>query len=203
MSIVKKLINESNKLSLNNTYRVNVKDEECCSVSISITNTYTPTAGNTVDFKATPIGWYETPSYQWKKNGSNVGTNSSTYSLTLTNYDDNAEITCVLSPSTSCPDTTSNTITLSVYYMSGPTIMPWHANLQYTINRPSYTYTWGTFDSDNFAFVSGGEQTCCVTKGSNVHDLDWITLTCDLGNNGIVSVTMQVLSSTPDYDTCS
>ena len=203
MSIVKKLINESGKLSLNTDYKVNVMNGECCSVSIAITNSYTPTAGNTVNFKATPSGWCETPSYQWKKNGNNVGTDSSTYSLVLTNGDDNAEITCVLTPSTSCPVTTSNVLTLAVYYMDGPTVMPWHSNLQYTINRPSYTYTWGTFDSSHFAFVSGGGQTCCVTKGNAVLNLTWLTLTCDLGTNGTVSVTMQVLSSAPDYDTCS
>jgi hypothetical protein len=56
-------------------------------------------------------------SYQWRKNGSNVGTNSSSLTFTPTSADDQASIDCVVSssrPSTSTD--TSNAATLTVYY---------------------------------------------------------------------------------------
>jgi hypothetical protein len=71
--------------------------------------------GTSVTFTATPTNGGTTPSYQWKVNGVNVGTNSSIYtSSTLANGDQvivemTSNATCV----TGSP-ATSNTITISV-----------------------------------------------------------------------------------------
>ncbi|MDB5274087.1 MAG: hypothetical protein JWO58_2454 [Chitinophagaceae bacterium] len=67
---------------------------------------------NTGTFSATSINAGASPSYQWKLNGTNVGTNSSTYSNVALNAND--IITCVLTPNLAgCNATTytSNSLT--------------------------------------------------------------------------------------------
>ncbi|PLX11336.1 MAG: hypothetical protein C0594_03820 [Marinilabiliales bacterium] len=70
--------------------------------------------GSTVTFTATPTNG-GTPSYQWMNNGSNVGTNSNTFSTsTLANYD---EISCTMISNASCISTTdasSNTLLITI-----------------------------------------------------------------------------------------
>ncbi|MEP7169169.1 MAG: hypothetical protein ABI855_07330, partial [Bacteroidota bacterium] len=72
-------------------------------------------AGDNVIFTATPVLGGSGPSYQWKKNGVNVGTNSSIYSSSsLANGD---VISVVLTSNSSCattPNATSNTIVMVV-----------------------------------------------------------------------------------------
>jgi hypothetical protein len=85
------------------------------SVSISANPSGAICAGTSVTFTAVPTNGGTTPSYQWKVNGSNVGTNSRTYtSSSLTNGN---TVTCVLTSNSICPSgnpATSNTITMSV-----------------------------------------------------------------------------------------
>ena len=85
------------------------------SVSIAASPTGSITAGTGVTFTATPTNGGTTPAYQWKKNGSNVGTNSATYTdAALANND---KITCVLTSNDACasPTTaTSNELTMTV-----------------------------------------------------------------------------------------
>jgi hypothetical protein len=73
------------------------------------------TAGTSVTFTATPTNGGTTPAYQWKKNGSDVGTNSATYTdAALANGD---VISCVMTSNDPCasPTTaTSNEITVVV-----------------------------------------------------------------------------------------
>ena len=84
--------------------------------SVSITSsTNNICSGTSVTFTASPTNGGSTPSYQWKKNGVNVGTNSTTYSnSSLVNGD---VISCVLTSNASCANpttTTSNSITINV-----------------------------------------------------------------------------------------
>ncbi len=85
------------------------------SVSINASPSGAICAGTNVGFTATPTNGGTTPAYQWKKNGSNVGANSNTYSdAGLANGD---QITCVLTSNVACPSgnpATSNTITMTV-----------------------------------------------------------------------------------------
>lgn len=88
--------------------------------SVSITGNSSISSGNSVTFTAAPTDGGSAPTYQWKLNGTNVGTNSITYSNgELINGD---VITCMMTSNNTCQITstgTSNSITMSVY---GPSI---------------------------------------------------------------------------------
>jgi hypothetical protein len=71
-------------------------------------------AGTSVTFTATPTNGGSTPSYQWKVNGVNVGTNSTTYSYTPVNND---AVTCVMTSNATCitgNPATSGTVIMTV-----------------------------------------------------------------------------------------
>jgi hypothetical protein len=80
-------------------------------------------AGTSVTFTATPTNGGSTPSYQWKLNGGNVGTNSTSYANSaLANGD---IITCVLTSNATCasPSTaTSSEITMTVNSTLTPSV---------------------------------------------------------------------------------
>jgi uncharacterized protein (TIGR02145 family) len=85
-------------------------------VSVSITSSLNPVcAGNTVLFTAHPVNEGSSPVYQWKVNGVNAGTNSSTFTYIPINND---QVSCVLTSSlTVCVTNnpaTSNTIVMQV-----------------------------------------------------------------------------------------
>ncbi|MBK6444630.1 MAG: IPT/TIG domain-containing protein [Bacteroidetes bacterium] len=93
-------------------------------VSIAQTGGSNPAcAGTTLTFTASPTNGGTTPSYQWKVNGGNVGTNSATYSSsTLTN---GQIVSCVLTSSALCtttPTANSNSITMTINAQGNPTV---------------------------------------------------------------------------------
>lgn len=70
--------------------------------------------GTSVTFTATPVNGGTAPTYQWKVNGSNVGTGSTYTTMTLVNGD---EVECVMTsnlPGAINNPATSNTITMTV-----------------------------------------------------------------------------------------
>jgi len=83
-------------------------------VSVSIgasTNPYCQ--GATITFTATPINEGNSPQYQWKVNGVNVGTNNPLYSYIPANGD---VVSCILNSSVPCPTgnpAVSNTVTMA------------------------------------------------------------------------------------------
>jgi hypothetical protein len=83
--------------------------------SVSISGTSSICTGTSVTFTATPTNGGSSPSYQWKLNGSNVGTNSTTYTnAALVNGD---VISCVMTANNTCQTAstaTSNSITMTV-----------------------------------------------------------------------------------------
>lgn len=80
-------------------------------------------AGTSVTFTATPTNGGASPSYQWQVNGSNVGSNSATYtSSSLTN---GQTVTCILTSNDACasPTTaTGNSISMTVYNNVTPSV---------------------------------------------------------------------------------
>src|SRR5436853_4348642 len=105
-----------------NGITMNVNPTVTPSVSIALTSGTNPEcAGASATFTATPVNGGITPSYQWKVNGVNAGTNSATFTTTtLTN---GQVVTCVLTSNASCANpltATSNGITMNV----NPTVTP-------------------------------------------------------------------------------
>ena len=117
-------------LSATTYYRRNVTNGTCTVYSVPVTITVNPTStsvsisssagtticsGTSVTFTATPTNGGTSPSYQWKVNGVNSGSNSATFTTsTLTN---GQIVTCVLTSNAPCisPTTgTSNALTMSV-----------------------------------------------------------------------------------------
>jgi hypothetical protein len=90
----------------------------CTSVVPSLTinaSSTTICAGSLVSYTASPVNGGSNPSYQWKLNGSNVGSNSDTYNNNA--HNDGDQVSCVLTSSNACasPGTAnSNTITINV-----------------------------------------------------------------------------------------
>jgi hypothetical protein len=135
--------------------------------SVSVSGTSSICSGTSVTFTATPTNGGSSPSYQWKKNGTNVGTNSTTYTnAALVNGD---VISCVMTANNTCQTTstgTSNSITMS-------------------ISQPS---VGGTVASDQ-SVMSGGNastinltgHTGSVTKWQRSTVLDFSTFT-DVAN---------------------
>ncbi|MBK9639484.1 MAG: T9SS type A sorting domain-containing protein [Bacteroidetes bacterium] len=66
-------------------------------VSIASNATFPVCDGTSVTFTANPVNGGATPTYQWKKNNANVGTNSATY--TLSGLKNNDQVKCVMTSS--------------------------------------------------------------------------------------------------------
>jgi len=84
-------------------------------VSVSISASANPVCdGTPVTYTATPINEGSTPSYQWKINGINSGTNSPSFDYTPANND---QVQCILTSDITCATgnpAASNTITMTV-----------------------------------------------------------------------------------------
>jgi len=71
--------------------------------------------GNTVSFAATPVNGGSSPTYQWKLNNVNIGTNSPTFTSSSLNNGDQVRVVMTSSIGCATPNpATSNTITLIV-----------------------------------------------------------------------------------------
>ncbi len=86
------------------------------SIVINVTSgSSTMCSGSTIVFTATPTNGGATPVYQWKVNGNNVGTNSTSYTTSMLNNSD--VVTCVLTSTITCVTSTtavSSGITVNV-----------------------------------------------------------------------------------------
>ena len=92
------------------------------SVGISASST-SICSGTNVTFTATPTNGGTAPTFQWKVNGINVGTNSSTYSSASLNNND--VVTCVLNSNLPCVSgspSTSSPITITVNPVVTPSV---------------------------------------------------------------------------------
>ena len=111
------------------------------SVSLAANPSGSIVAGTSVTFTATPTNGGAGPAYQWKKNGTNVGTNSTTYTdAALANND---LISCVLTANNACQSAAtanSNSITETVtvatpnYVWTGSTSTDWSVATNWTNN---------------------------------------------------------------------
>lgn len=91
------------------------------SIAASVSGTICP--GTSVTFTATPTNGGSAPSYQWRINGNNAGTNSPTF--TLTSLANNDVVTCRMTSNAVCAlpaVVTSNSITMSISDTQAPVV---------------------------------------------------------------------------------
>ena len=145
-----------------------------CTPSVAINASATTIcSGESVVFNATPTHGGTAPSYQWKVNGGNVGTNSSSYtSASLTN---GSVVTCVMVSNATCASptsVTSNGITMTVSASVTPTFTQIPAicsggsiSLPTTSNN-GITGTWSPAVNNNatttYTFTPNSGQGQCV-----------------------------------------
>ena len=123
-------------------------------VSVSIVESENPIcAGITESFTATPVNGGTAPTFQWKLNGSNVGTGTSSYvNSSLANGN---TITCVLTSDLSCTTgnpATSNSITITVNAPPTSSLMNgdyvWSGNVSTDWETAA---NWLVYDGTNYA----------------------------------------------------
>ncbi|MEI8280291.1 MAG: hypothetical protein WCG87_11050, partial [Bacteroidota bacterium] len=145
------------------------------SVSISAIPGTTICSGSSVTFSAVAINGGNSPSFQWKKNNINVGTNSNTY--TSSSIANNDIITCTLSsndPCTSPSTVTSNSITMTVN-ASGITSISISSPTNTTCSGTSITFTATT----NLSGASYQWQVNGVNQGTNSSTYSYIPVNGD------------------------
>lgn len=157
-------------------------------ISITAAPGTTVCAGTSVTFTATGTNLGGAPTYQWKVNGANVGTNSPNYTTTtLTN---GSTVTCTVTGNAPCTTTapvTSNTITMTI----DPTVVP---TIAITAN-PGNTICAGTSVTFTATITNGGATPTYVwKKGATTVGTNSATYT----DNGLINgdvITCQVTSN--------
>jgi len=125
-------------------------------VSVSISASANPVlSGTLVTFTAVPVSGGSSPVYQWFRNDTATGTNSSTYAYTPLNGD---IITCRLSSSESCTSgnpALSNSLTMTV------------TNIPETMNVSGLVSGTACYNATQTIYVAGGANTFLVQSGGN------------------------------------
>lgn len=141
---------------------ININQYANAGLSISPSTAGSIYANTNVTFTASPIGGGSAPSFQWKKNGQNVGTNSITYSNNV--WADGDIIQCQMTSNAPCVNgspTASNSIVLSVN--AAPAIN--YLITDIIQNKVFY------YDS-SFTFISSGSLSTTILNGTtNVSDV--------------------------------
>jgi hypothetical protein len=183
----------TNNPATSNSITMSVGTSVTPAVSIAITTGSNPSCPNaSATFSATPSNGGATPSYQWKVNGANVGTNVSTYTTSaLTN---GQVVTCVMTSSAACasPSTaTSNAITMTISSSSSPAV-----NIALTGgSNPTCAGTSTTFTATPSGAVSPVYQ--WQVNGSNVGTNSTSYSSSSLTNGQIVTCNMTSAGSCP------
>nr|MBP9187170.1 T9SS type A sorting domain-containing protein [Bacteroidia bacterium] len=108
--------------ALSNKINVTVNAVVTPTVSVQANQTLV-CAGSSVTFTALGLDTGATPTYQWKRNGTNVGTNNRTYIATGLNNNDSVWV--ILTSSVTCattPNATSNKVGINVTTPSTPNV---------------------------------------------------------------------------------
>lgn len=163
------------------------------SVTIALTSGSNPLCdASPVTFTATPTHGGSTPSYQWKLNGSNVGSNSATY--TSSSFTNGQIVTCVMTSSVTCltsPTTTSNGIIMFVASNENPTV----SIAQTTGSNPMCAGSSAIFTATPAHAVSPVYQ--WKINGSNVGSNGTVYSTTGLSDGDVISCEMKSAGSCP------
>jgi hypothetical protein len=152
------------------------------SVSISANPGNTFCGGTSVTFTATSTNGGAAPVYQWKLNGNNIGTNSSSYTnATLSNSD---VVTCGLTSNATCASptiTTSNAITMSVNAVLVPSVS--------ISANPGNTICGGTSVTFTATSTNGGASPVYLWKlnGNNIGTNSSSYTNATLSNSDVVT----------------
>jgi hypothetical protein len=144
--------------------------------------------GQSVSFTATPVNGGATPSYQWKLNGNNVGSNWPIYQNSTLQNGDSVRVVMTSSLASSCQSTaSSNKITMSV----GQTLIP-----SVSINATATTICPGQLVTFTATPTNGGSQPIYQwVKNGSYADLGPVYQTSALANGDSVYV---ILYNTTD-----
>jgi Secretion system C-terminal sorting domain len=130
--------------------------------TIIIVEDLNPTCGSsTINFNATITNGGSAPTYQWKKNGVNVGTDTSWYSGSF--FTNNDVITCVLTSNAQCATSTivtSNAVTLSIIAPVTPTVS--------ILATPGNTICFGQTVTYTATITNGGANPTFLWKVNGV-----------------------------------
>ena len=178
-------------VAYSNSIQMNISTNFSPSVTI-FGGSQTVCTGTPVSFTATPLNAGTNPSYQWKVNGINVGTNSSAF--TLSSPSNNDIITCTLTSALTCIAgsnvVVSNSIQLSV---SGP-VTP---SVTISISSGSQTVCTGTPVTFTAVPANGGPAPSYQwqVNGINAGTNNSVFTSSAFSDNDIVSIIM--LSNAP------
>ncbi|MCI9844383.1 T9SS sorting signal type C domain-containing protein [Flavobacterium pectinovorum] len=167
------------------------------SVSIAASPTGAICSGTSVTFTATPTNQGTAPTYQWRVNGSNVGTNSSVSTFTTTTLANNDIVTVVMtsnaSPCLTGSPATSNSVTMLVSSISaggsvaGSTVVcPGTNSATLTLSGHTGSVTGWESSLDNFA--TAGTPIANITTSLLVENLTSTTSYRAVVQNGTCSV---------------
>lgn len=158
--------NASNCSATSSNTTVTINTTVTPSVSIATNNGTSICSGSSVTFTATPTNGGNSPSYQWKLNGVNTGSNSAT--LTTSSLNSNDVISCDMTSNATCPSTStvnSTSITMTVTQSVTPTI---------------------SISSDNGSTICAGTSTTFTatpTNGGNSPSYQWQVNGVNAGSN--------------------
>ncbi len=145
--------------ALSDTIVMTVNPYATPGVSITASPSNIACAGTNVIFTATPVNGGTSPSFQWKKNGVNVGGNSTIYAdNTLATGD---SVTCEITSSLMCasvPSATGNTVTMTINPLpvvsAGPDQTILRGSSVALMATGGITYSWSNGDTTATTIVS-------------------------------------------------
>lgn len=195
----------NNAVDSSNVVTVIVSPSITPTVSISVSPGNSGCPGTSFSFSTSVTNAGSSPTYQWKVNGSNVGTNSPAYSsATLADGD---QVTCVVTSSATCaaPSTvTSNAIVMSLLDAIAPTAAC--QNLTVALDNLGNGSILATAanngSSDNctaqgsLAFSIPNATFSCSDLGSNLRTLTVTDLSGNTGTCGLTVTVVDLLSPT-------
>lgn len=168
------------------------------SVSVSASAT-TICSGTTINFTATPVNPGTTPTYQWRVNNTNVGTNSATYSSATLANGDVVAVDMTSNATCAIPATVTST---GIDIIVNPIVTP---SVSITRSTPSNTICAGTSVTYTATPVNGGSSPFYQWKigSTNVGTGGSTFTTTTLNNNDVVSVQMTSNAPCPTVATVS